>query len=183
MESADCDTFSGMTISREAQRVAALLQQHQVKVVFAESCTGGLVSGALTAVAGISSYLCGSMVVYRNQTKAAWLDVPQGDLKRPGPVSQKVTLRLANEVLRRTPEADFSLAVTGHLGPHAPDRLDGVVFLQVAWRDEVGQPQPIAGRRIQYPAAMNRAKRQRQAVQDSLTILADCLQRIPEEKK
>src|SRR5262245_27126790 len=114
-----------MSIPLHASRVAALLKQRQLKVVFAESCTGGLLSGALTAVPGISSYHCGGMVVYRNETKASWLGISPQDLKRFGPVSWRVVIRMAEEVLRRTPDADVSPAVTGHLGPQSPKRLDG----------------------------------------------------------
>jgi nicotinamide-nucleotide amidase len=67
-----------------ARRVARLLKAADWKVVFAESCTGGLVSGALTKIAGISSYHCGGVVVYRNETKQAYLGIPAALLESPG---------------------------------------------------------------------------------------------------
>jgi len=162
-----------MSIARQARRVAELLKQHRRKVVFAESCTGGLVSGALTAIPGISSYHCGGMVVYRSETKAAWLGVPQETLKRFGPVSWRVTIWMAEEVLRRTPEADVSLAVTGHLGPQAPQRLDGVVYFQIALRNKEREPEHSARLRARYPAVLSRVQRQRHAVEDALKLLGD----------
>ena len=171
------DTIWGMSIPGQARRVADLLKQRQLKVVFAESCTGGLVSGALTQIPGISQYHCGAMVVYRSETKAAWLGVPQQDLKRFGPVSRRVVIRMAEEVLRRTPEADLSLAVTGHLGPQAPKRLDGVVYFEIALRHVGGEPEHIAGFRAHYPHRTSREQRQRRAVEDALKLLGDFLER------
>lgn len=164
-----------MSTVRQANRVADLLKRCHLKVVFAESCTGGLVSGALTRIPGISQYHCGGMVIYRNATKTAWLDVPARDLQRPGPVSQKVTASLAEAVLRRTPEANLSLAVTGHLGPGAPKRLDGVVFVAIALRRKNGTPQVVGGMRAQYSPELSRLERQRSAVSDALQLLGDFL--------
>ena len=164
-----------MSISRQAQRVADLLASRGLKVVFAESCTGGLVSGALTQIPGISRYHCGSMVVYQNETKAAWLGVSRQVLKSPGPVSRRVAIKLAEEVLRHTPHANVSLAVTGHLGPQAPKRLDGVVYFAIALRNERSTPEHVASFRTRYPASMNRQQRQRRAVSDALRRLADFL--------
>src|SRR5436190_5950076 len=111
-----------------ARQVARLLQQSARKVVFAESCTGGLVSGALTKIPGISSYHCGGMVVYRNETKQAYLGISAALLDDPGPVSRQVAGQMAQRVLEKTPEADVAASVTGHLGPNAPPKQDGLVF-------------------------------------------------------
>ena len=73
-----------------ARRVARLLARSTKKVVFAESCTGGLVSGELTEIAGISEHHCGGMVVYRNATKMAYLGIPADLLDHPGPVSPEI---------------------------------------------------------------------------------------------
>lgn len=87
---------------QNAQRVANLLAQHQLRIVLAESCTAGNVSGGLAAVAGISAWMCGSLVDYRNQSKTNWLGIPQYLLEDPqiGPVSQPVTLLLAQRACK-----------------------------------------------------------------------------------
>ena len=121
-----------MPISTLVRRIAALLKQQNLKVVFAESCTGGLVAGSLTQVPGISDYHCGGVVVYRNGTKRAYLGIPARLLKNPGPVSEVVAREMATRVLDLTPEAGISAAVTGHLGPGAPAELDGVVYIAIA---------------------------------------------------
>ena len=109
-----------MSIPSAARRVARLLKATGLKVVFAESCTGGLVSGALTKIPGISNHHCGGVVVYRNETKMAYLDIPAALLADPGPVSAEVAELMARRVLEKTPEADVAVSVTGHLGPNAP---------------------------------------------------------------
>jgi len=123
-----------MAISTLVRRIAALLKQQNLKVVFAESCTGGLVAGALTQVPGISDHHCGGVVVYRNETKRAYLGISERLLKNPGAVSEVVAREMATRVLDLTPEADVSGAVTGHLGPGAPPELDGVVYIAIARR-------------------------------------------------
>lgn len=113
--------------------LAVELKQRNVKVVFAESCTAGLLACSLSAEPGISDCLCGSMVTYRNAAKAAWLSVNPADLASSdiGPVSETVAVQMATGVLGWTAEADLAVSVTGHLGPNAPSQLDGVAFMAI----------------------------------------------------
>ena len=121
-------------LTQAAERLAGLLRQTNQRIVFAESCTGGLVSAALTRIAGISEFLCGSAVVYRLQTKSKWLGVSPDILEKPGPVSRAVAAAMAEGVLRKTPEAGIAASVTGHLGPDAPRNQDGLIYVAVALR-------------------------------------------------
>lgn len=166
-----------MTISSAARRVARLLKSANQKVVFAESCTGGLVSGALTKIAGVSSYHCGGMVVYRNETKMAYLGIPAAVLEKPGPVSREVAERMALAVLEKTPEANVAVSVTGHLGPDAPPKLDGLVFATVAWRTPTKKSgERTFTRQIRCPRSATRAIRQRAVVLGVLEFLSSELQ-------
>jgi PncC family amidohydrolase len=115
------------------------LQQSGLKLVLAESCTAGLVAAELGKVPGISEFFCGSMVVYQSRTKTAWLNVATDGLEDPerGPVSQWASCSLAENLLECTPHASVAFAVTGHLGPGAPQELDGVVFGAFRARDRV----------------------------------------------
>ena len=117
-----------------ARRLFRLLQEHDRRIVFAESCTGGLVSATLTRIAGVATYHCGSAVVYQVETKAAWLRVPKRLLEKPGPVSREVAREMAERVLAETPHADLAVSVTGHLGPDAPKSQDGLLYAAVASR-------------------------------------------------
>jgi PncC family amidohydrolase len=123
-------------LNKSAKRLARLIAKHNLKIVFAESCTGGLISAVLTRIPGISAYHCGSAVVYQIETKAAWLGISEKMLKNPGPVSVEVARAMAEGVLAKTPHADVAASVTGFLGPESPPGKDGLVFTAVAIRKE-----------------------------------------------
>jgi PncC family amidohydrolase len=124
-----------------AQSLADALRQNRRRIVFAESCTAGLISATLARVPGISDWHCGSAVVYRLDTKHRWLGVSEALLQRPGPVSREVAEAMACGVLQRTPEADLAAAITGHLGPNAPAAQDGLIWIAVARRASHGELQ------------------------------------------
>jgi len=166
--------------STAARRVARLLKKTNRKIVFAESCTGGLVSGALTKIPGISNFHCGGVVVYRNETKQAYLDIPAAVLHDPGAVSAEVAEMMAANVLKITPEADLAAAVTGHLGPNAPAKLDGLVFVAVAWRLNAGKIGAVVVKRIRCRRDEPRVQRQRWVIAQVLLMVADELESIRE---
>lgn len=117
-------------------QIAKLLERSDLKIVFAESCTGGLVSATLARVPGVSNFHCGSAVVYRLDTKTKWLGVPSSMLLDLGAVSEPVARAMAEGVLSVTPEADLAASVTGHLGPNAPPDQDGLIFVGIAIRGD-----------------------------------------------
>jgi len=122
-------------VAAEAAHLARLLVRKNLKVAFAESCTGGLMSAVLTQIPGISDCFCGSAVVYQVQTKAAWLGISEEILAKPGPVSRVVAVEMARGLLEKTPQADLAVAVTGHFGPNAPKRQDGLIWFAASVRD------------------------------------------------
>ncbi len=126
-------------LTAKAKQLAHKLSEKQLRIVFAESCTGGLVSNALTRIAGISEWHCGSAVVYRIETKAEWLGIDSKILESPGPVSPIVAQLMAENVLAKTSEANVAASVTGHLGPNAPAHQDGLIFVGIARRTSNGQ--------------------------------------------
>ncbi len=109
-----------------------LAQLKTERVVFAESCTGGMAAALMTQVPGISRYFCGSAVTYREPTKISWLKIPSETLEKFTAESQPTTDAMAVAVLSKTPEATIACAITGHLGPDAPIEFDGLVFVTVA---------------------------------------------------
>jgi nicotinamide-nucleotide amidase len=116
--------------------VIRLLRESRKRIVFAESCTGGAVAANFTMVPGVSEVFCGSMVVYRNDSKTQWLGLDPAMLADPeiGPVSPQTSELLARQVLAHTPEAEFALAITGHFGPDAPDHLNRRIFVALVRR-------------------------------------------------
>ena len=168
-----------MSLLSAARRVARLLAQANHKIVFAESCTAGLVAASLSRIPGISAWHCGGLVTYRNETKTAWLGIDPKLLKRPGPVSEVVAQQMAEGVLIRTPEATIAAAVTGHLGPRAPERLDGIVYIVVSSYDDVRRSSPdqtISTMQVSLPKDQGRAARQRLAAEAVLLLVAKHLE-------
>jgi PncC family amidohydrolase len=166
---------------RTAAMVASRLRATGRRLVLAESCTGGLAAATLARIPGISEFFCGSAVVYRNATKAAWLGVPAEQLEDPaiGPVSSRTAEDMARGVLARTSEADLAAAVTGHLGPEAPDGLDGEIFLATADRAETDGVQVSVQHhtleRVGQTPEEVRQGRQRVAAQYLLAAVSDIL--------
>jgi PncC family amidohydrolase len=119
-----------------AKLVFETLQKQNLKLVLAESCTSGLAAAALGGVPGVSGYFCGSAVTYRIDTKSKWLGIEADLIEAHTAESPETSLAMALGILDRTPEADLSAAITGHLGPGAPPEKDGVVYVAVARRDK-----------------------------------------------
>jgi len=113
-----------------------LLRKHSHRIVFAESCTAGLIASSLGRIPGVSEWLAGSAVVYQIETKAEWLGVDRQALADPGPVSRVVIEQMARGVLEKTPHATLSASITGHLGPDAPIEQDGVAWSSIAVRSD-----------------------------------------------
>ena len=159
-----------MSLSQATRRTAGLMQSRSLRVVTAESCTAGLVAQSLSIVPGISEFLCGGLIVYRNATKQAFLNVPAELLDDPGPVSGEVCEAMLRGALDKTPEADVAVAVTGHLGPNAPEGLDGFVYVGAARRDDGAMHVCV----LRLPEE-TREERQRLAAIEALELLSDML--------
>lgn len=129
-----------LELNQTASEVFHLLKKQKLKIVFAESCTGGMVSSTLTQFPGVSNYHCGSQVVYRLDSKKRWLKIPKSTLvSRTGKdqtVSKKTTIEMARRILKKTPEANLSAAITGYLYSHqkagAPSER---IYIAVAFRN------------------------------------------------
>ena len=160
-------------MSDAAVRLAEVLAERRQRVVFAESCTAGLVSALLAAVPGISHGLCGSWVTYREASKREWLGVPAELLERHTAVSAEVTRVMAQRALELTPEADVAAAITGHLGPDSPTGQDGVVFWAVAVR-QPSHIELVVEQRLQL-SEVQRVARQQEAAAHVLAGLAETL--------
>lgn len=99
-----------------ARQVVDAAVARGLRVATAESCTGGLVAGALTAIAGSSAVLDRGFVTYSNAAKSDMLGVPADLIEDQGAVSEPVARAMAEGAVRRS-EARVSVAVTGVAGP------------------------------------------------------------------
>jgi nicotinamide-nucleotide amidase len=106
-----------------------------LKVATAESCTGGLVAGALTDIAGSSDVLDRGFVTYSNEAKQQMLGVPAGTLQAHGAVSRQTAEAMARGALDHA-KADIVVAITGIAGPGggSADKPVGLVHFAAASR-------------------------------------------------
>jgi nicotinamide-nucleotide amidase len=109
------------------------LQMRGATLAVAESCTGGLVAERITSVSGSSRYFLGGAVVYSNQLKTAFADVPAELIAAHGAVSSQVAVALA-EGIRKRCGATLGLGVTGVAGPNGgtSEKPVGLVFHALA---------------------------------------------------
>jgi nicotinamide-nucleotide amidase len=103
-------------LEERAASVLAHLRTLGMMAATAESCTGGLVAGALTAVAGSSDVVERGFVTYSNAAKTEMLGVPAGLIARVGAVSEEVARSMAEGAIARS-RAGLAVAVTGIAGP------------------------------------------------------------------
>jgi nicotinamide-nucleotide amidase len=119
-----------------ATRVLAACRVHGLKVATAESCTGGLVAGALTEIPGSSDVLDRGFVTYSNAAKEAMLGVPTLILERHGAVSRETADAMAMGALTMS-NVDLVVAITGIAGPGggSAEKPVGLVHFAAATRD------------------------------------------------
>jgi nicotinamide-nucleotide amidase len=101
---------------KDTERLVALLRKQNLKVATAESCTGGLVAGAITDIPGASYVFDRGFVVYSNAAKHELLGVARELIATHGAVSAEVARAMAHGALMRS-FADIAVAVTGIAGP------------------------------------------------------------------
>ena len=129
--------------------VAALadaLRARSWRMAAAESCTGGLIAAACTALAGSSDWFERGFVTYTNEAKSQMLDVDAALFQRVGAVSEEVARAMVQGALHKAP-VQLAVAVTGIAGPGGavPGKPVGTVWL--AW----GTAQGIQAERLQLP--------------------------------
>jgi nicotinamide-nucleotide amidase len=113
-----------------------LARARGLKVATAESCTGGLVAGALTEIAGSSDVVDRGFVTYSNEAKQQMLGVPADTIRTHGAVSRETAEAMARGALGKA-AADIIVAITGIAGPGggSPDKPIGLVHFAAASRN------------------------------------------------
>ena len=153
------------------RKILSLLQQREVTVATAESCTGGGIAAALTSVSGSSAWVKGGIVAYCNDVKMQLLAVPAATIENCGVVSEPVVLAMADGACRAL-QADVAVATSGVTGPTGGTEENPVctVWIAVAGRD---------GRALtcRYSAPdEGRAANTRHAIRKALEILGEYLE-------
>ena len=121
------DIFSDL-----AAQLATELEKQGLMMATAESCTGGWISQALTAIPGSSNWFEGAIISYSNAVKHTFLDVSNDLLKEFGAVSKPVVEQMARGVAEGL-NVPVSIAVSGVAGPGGGTREKPVGTVHIAW--------------------------------------------------
>jgi len=115
-----------------AAQLGASLQERGWKITTAESCTGGLIAGAITDIAGSSAWFEKGLVTYSNEVKAELLEVPANVFDEDGAVSQACVESMATGALGRA-NSELAVAVSGVAGPGGGSVEKPVGLVWIAW--------------------------------------------------
>ena len=115
-----------------ASKVVKKLIKKKLKVSFAESCTGGLLSSSITSISGSSKIFNLGLITYSNQAKVNILKVPNKIIEKYGAVSEECCLSMVKN-LSKISKANISISITGITGPNGGSKLKpvGLVYISV----------------------------------------------------
>ena len=115
-----------------AQRVVKLLSKRRLKISFAESCTGGLLSSSITSISGSSKIFTIGLVTYSNKAKINILKVPKKIIMKHGAVSYETCLYMVKN-LNKISKTNISVSITGVAGPKGGTKLKpiGLVYIGI----------------------------------------------------
>lgn len=153
-------------LREKAAQVLDLCRARGLKVATAESCTGGLVAGALTEIAGSSDVVDRGFVTYSNEAKEAMLGVPSATIKRHGAVSAETAAAMASGALKNS-LANIVVAITGIAGPGGGSQQKPVGLVHFAAASRDGR---LVARERQY-GDIGRESVREQSVAEALDLL------------
>jgi len=115
-----------------SQKVVKLLIKKNLKISFAESCTGGLLSSSITSISGSSKVFTLGLITYSNQAKINILNVPKKIILKHGAVSYETCFSMVKN-LNKISKTNISLSITGVAGPKGGTKQKpvGLVFIGV----------------------------------------------------
>ena len=152
-----------MTLNK---KIVSLLKRKKIKISFAESCTGGLLSSAITSVSGSSKVFKMGLITYSNQAKTSLLKVPPNIIKKYGAVSVQCCLAMVNN-LSKICKSKVCISITGIAGPKGGSKQKpvGLVYIGI----KVGKK--IVVNKCNFKNK-GRAYIQKQTVKKSLNLLS-----------
>ena len=115
-----------------SQKIVNLLKKKRLKISFAESCTGGLLSSLITSISGSSKVFTLGLVAYSNQSKINILKVPKKIIIKHGAVSYKTCLYMVKN-LNKIAKTNISVSITGVAGPNGGTKKKpvGLVYIGI----------------------------------------------------
>ena len=114
------------------QKLVSLIKRKNVKISFAESCTGGLLSSAITSVNGSSKIFTMGLITYSNQAKITVLKIPKMIIRKYGAVSIQCCLAMVNN-LSKISKSKICVSITGIAGPSggSSQKPVGLVYIGI----------------------------------------------------
>ena len=121
-----------------AKKIVKILIKKKLKISFAESCTGGLLSSAITSVNGSSKVFTLGLLTYSNQSKTQILKVSKNIIRKYGSVSEQVCLDMVKN-LSKISKTNMSVSITGIAGPSGGTKIKpvGLVYVGIKKNDRV----------------------------------------------
>ena len=115
-----------------SQKLVKLLTKKRLKISFAESCTGGLLSSSITSIIGSSKVFTIGLVTYSNPSKISILKVPKNIIRKHGAVSYETCLAMVKN-LSKISKTNISVSITGIAGPKGGTKKKpvGMVFIGI----------------------------------------------------
>ena len=112
------------------KKIVSLLKRKKLKLAIAESCTGGMLSSAITSVSGSSKVFTLGLIAYSNQSKIKVLKVPKNIIRKYGSVSEPVCLAMVKNI-SRIGKTNMSVSITGIAGPSGGSKKKPVGLVYV----------------------------------------------------
>ena len=121
-----------------SQKIVKLLKKKKLKISVAESCTGGMLSSAITSVSGSSKVFTMGLVTYSNQSKNRLLKVPKQVIKKHGAVSIQCCFSMVNN-LSKISKSNVAVSITGIAGPSGGTKQKpvGLVYIGIKRANKV----------------------------------------------
>ena len=148
------------------KKVISLIKRKRMKLAIAESCTGGMLSSAITSVSGSSKVFTMGLVTYSNQAKTSILKIPQKIIKKYGAVSVQCCLAMVNN-LSKISKSKVCVSITGIAGPRGGSKQKPVGLVYIGIRIE----KKVVVNKCNFKNK-GRAYIQRQTVKKSLNLLS-----------
>jgi len=119
-------------------KIVRLLKKKKLKIAVAESCTGGMLSSAITSVSGSSKVFAMGLVTYSNQSKNRILKVPKQIIKKHGAVSIQCCFSMVNN-LSKISKSNIAISITGIAGPSGGTKQKpvGLVYIGIKRANKV----------------------------------------------
>ena len=153
------------------KKIISLIKRKKMKLAIAESCTGGMLSRAITSVSGASKVLNLGLVTYSNQAKTSVLKVPQKIIKKYGAVSVQCCLAMVNN-LSKISKSKVCVSITGIAGPKGGSKQKPVGLVYIGIRIE----KKVVVNKCNFKNK-GRAHIQKQTVKKTLNLLVQLIKR------